>query len=536
MSDNKLVLKTDPRIAKFVEDNIYVEGRKINFDLYEPMKFVYNLAAPELLVLAGRQIGKSVYLAVKAATKSVLIPNNRILYVSPLEAQAKTWSKTKLGPVIKDSPYLDAFYKKSGNNVFFKENTLGSYIELTYASLADADPARVRGKSADDLFIDETQDIVPDALPVIKEVITSSLNPFVTYAGTAKSSENLTGIIWDKGTKIERVYKCPSCSKLNIITRESISAEGLICIHCRKRLNQHQSKFMVTEKKDNRFTSIRLPQVIMPIHQTHVKWKEVWNKYETYSADKFNQEVLGIPAGAGARTLSLEDLKKHTQDRTMQPMFQPEWARMYKHIIIGVDWSGEGLENKSKTAVIVMGVRQDFNIDVLDGSIIPAGNPSVTLKSVGNKMLLHKAHVLSADAGMGAYQNSILMQEYGSNKVLQIQYSGTDFASGSKYIKEKNAVMINKTAAIDTIIKLLKHEYISPHLTKSKNKRIGINWPNLQESMPFFKDILAEFSQESKSGRKIWTHAPDVPDDALHALVFGVFGWMFAMTGKVYLY
>ena len=531
-------IPVNPIVSKFVEDNIYIEGRRIDLQLYEPMRFVYNLAPKELTIIAGRQIGKSVYLGSKCATKSIIKPNNRILYVEPLESQVKTWSKTKLQKIIDDSPRVKRFFPRKDNNVFFKQNTLGSYIELTFASMASSEPARVRGKSADDLFIDETQDIVPDALPVIKETTTSSLQPSITYTGTAKSEDNLTGVLWKNSTQIERVYKCPSCGRYNIIERANIGEHGLICKYCKKPLSQEMSKFaIVNTNGDFEKVAIRLPQVIMPIHQTANKWKDIYDKFLTYSPDKFNQEVLGIPTGSGHRFLTWDQLRSLCEEgRSFARGYQDDFQAKYRgRIFMGIDWSGEGLndEVKSRTAILVMGHRIDGDIDVLYGEIIPPGDPDGTLNRV--KQIAYGFRIMSigADAGMGAYQNAILAKEFGINKMMQLRYVSSRTKPFGIQNKYAGIMSLDKTSAIDTIMGILKNDFPYPPLKQTainRNSPLKIKWPKFAESKPFFDDIMAEFSQETKSGNKIWTHSPDSPDDSLHALVFGFFAYVARVT------
>ena len=540
----KITIPTNPIVSKFVEDNVYIEGKRINLQLYEPMRFVYNLSPKELTIIAGRQIGKSVYLGSKCSTKSVITPNNRILYVAPLESQVKTWSKTKLQKIIDDSPRIKRFFPRKDNNVFFKQNDLGSYIELTFASMASAEPARVRGKSADDLFIDETQDIVPDALPIIKETTTSSLRMSITYTGTAKSEDNLTGVLWKNSTQVERVYKCPSCSRFNIIERLNIGEHSLICKYCKKPLEQGLSKFMITSSlKNPDKIAVRLPQVIMPIHQTPNKWKDIFEKFHLYSPDKFNQEVLGMPTGSGHRFLTLEHLRKLCEEnRGMARGYNQEFQTKYRgRIFMGIDWSGEGLndEVKSRTAVLVMGHRIDGDIDILYGEIIPPGDPDGTLERI--KQIAYGFRVMSigADAGMGAYQNAILAKEFGMNKMMQLRYISSHTKPFGIQNKYAGIVSLDKTSAIDTIMGILKNEFVYPPLKAAsinKHSPLKIKWPKFAESKPFFDDIMSQFSQESKSGNKIWTHSPDAPDDSLHALVFGFFAYVSRITNGVPLF
>ncbi len=39
------------------------------------------------------------------------------------------------------------------------------------------------------------------------------------------------------------------------------------------------------------------------------------------------------------------------------------------------------------------------------------------------------------------------------------------------------------------------------------------------------EDVLAEYEEVTKMGRKVWRHAPSMPDDCLHAQIFGWFAY-----------
>ncbi len=47
--------------------------------------------------------------------------------------------------------------------------------------------------------------------------------------------------------------------------------------------------------------------------------------------------------------------------------------------------------------------------------------------------------------------------------------------------------------------------------------------------------ILAEYEVVTKGGRKIYTHSPSVPDDFLHAMVFG-YNALKMVTGSLKFY
>ena len=47
--------------------------------------------------------------------------------------------------------------------------------------------------------------------------------------------------------------------------------------------------------------------------------------------------------------------------------------------------------------------------------------------------------------------------------------------------------------------------------------------------------LLAEYEVTGKSGKKLWTHSPSVPDDFLHAMIFGYNAFKMA-TGSLKFY
>ena len=56
-------------------------------------------------------------------------------------------------------------------------------------------------------------------------------------------------------------------------------------------------------------------------------------------------------------------------------------------------------------------------------------------------------------------------------------------------------------------------------------KRQGVIYPNVRQMELPIRDMLNEYEEVTKFGRKVWRHAPSQPDDCLHAQIFG---WMAA--------
>jgi hypothetical protein len=519
-------MRLDKRISFFIEKWVRMDGEKLDFNAYDAFRLPYEADERKMLLTAGRQVGKTVYLASKLAAKSVVRAPNRALYVAPLEAQTKSFSKTKFQVVIDNTPEIKATYtgKESQNDVFFKKNVLGSYTELTYASVTGMDPVRVRGKSADDLYIDEAQDIDYDILPAIEEVTTSSKDPIVTYAGTAKSLENTTGVIWENSTKMERMIYCHACRKWNILDRRNISKEGLVCnnMSCRKRIHTSDAKWMMTGDRTANYVAFRIPQVALPFHNEEKKWAAVWNKYQTYAPESFNQEVLGIPSGAADRFLTMDMLKKLCVGGKMVHTPSKEWMNGYHSFFMGIDWTGDGVLIKSRTAAVVIGHRKDGKFEMVWGQIFPPGSANQQAEELTKVARLFQCKVVGADAGMGMIQNADMMQALGMNRFRQIMYVAG--SKGFDFDFERNMIKLHKTQAIDTIMSMLTGRFRPQNLTRGKV--LEFIFPEFDDSRMFLEDILAEFEQENKLGTKMWTHSSIKPDDTLHAIVFAMYAYM----------
>jgi len=522
-----MVLKTDKRIAKFIEDRVYVDNMKLDLKAYAAFKLPYELNENKTMLLAGRQVGKTVYLGTKLAVKSLLKHPNRALYVAPLESHTKSFSKTKLQNVIDSTPELKAIFTGKGtqSDVFFKKNILGDFIELTYASMGAEDPVRVRGKSADDLYIDEAQDVDYDVLPAIEEVTTSAKAPVITYAGTAKSKDNTTGVIWDNSNMMERIIKCTYCKKYNIIDRRNISKKGLVCnkTNCRKPLYVEHGVWAQTGSADAIYKAFRIPQVVLPYHNTEDKWKEIWSKYMQYTETKFNQEVLGIPAGSADRFLTIEKLKKKCTGGRMRVTCDPEWRKNYHAMFMGIDWTGNGVLMKSRTVALIIGHRKDGVFEMVWGKIFPPGGVNEQPKELINMAQLFQCQMVGADAGMGMIQNKDIMDALGTNRFKSIQYVGTA-GNPFKFLPENNTINLHKTKAIDTIMGIFVDKFMPRVLTKGRT--LNFIFPDFDDCRNFLEDILAEHEEETRSGNKIWTHDPMKPDDTLHAIVFAMYAYM----------
>ena len=132
---------------------------------------------PDLIIMSGRQLGKSMTLSRSEVFIPLCIPQFQLLYVAPLQEQTRRYSDLYLTEAIRSCPlaqmlqsnsmagkYSDAkIISATGHQTFAN----GAGIQLTYAKTS-AD--RARGIMADMIDFDEIQDQTDETVPIISSM------------------------------------------------------------------------------------------------------------------------------------------------------------------------------------------------------------------------------------------------------------------------------------------------------------------------------------------------------------------------------
>lgn len=177
--------------------------------------------------LATHNTAKSTTLANMMMARAIMHSDSGQLFVSPAVAQTQEFSRSKLEPVIMNSPLIRNNYvsPKLVQNVLKKKFTNQSRIDLKYALLS-AD--RIRGISADWNYFDETQDLLKDVITVVQETMSRSLIKKSVFAGTPKRTKGTLADLWFKSTQHEYAVKSSVSGYWNILGPDNIGRTGLI--------------------------------------------------------------------------------------------------------------------------------------------------------------------------------------------------------------------------------------------------------------------------------------------------------------------
>lgn len=501
--------------SQFARVSLMLKGKPFGFDLHKPFEEVYDWPKDRILLKTARQVGKSTMLSSFALTESAKEEHRRTFYASTSERQAKEFARVKLNELLSRSPRIRKILLNKGSgvindSVFDKQFSNGSGITISYMK-DDAD--RTRGYSADSLMLDEYQDMDPNEVPVVEEILSASLDPSRFYTGTPKTMDNHIEYAWGLSTKHEVFFKCNGCGAHNSIGRANIGKRYPICSKCGGKLDIGNPKLFPTyDKTSGRepvYLGVRIPQPALLLHSGFEnKWKDLLVKFETYDEAKFNNEVLGISHSTGARFITDDDIFSHCTSFVATDLPDPRIFKMYDLFVMGIDWSGDGQNNVSRNAAVIYGrIAGDpaQRLQVVYKKIWPRQDLIATVDEMVMIANQFRVTLIGADAGEGALNNAYLANALGPNRIQPFRYGA--FTLPAKLSEDKRTIYLDKTQALDDFFMHFKKGrfLLPPYDTFQQEKA----------------DLLSLFEVVTRAGRRIYSHSPSTPDDFAHAMAFG---------------
>lgn len=487
---------------------------KFSFQGRRHIERVYNTSARRVLLVCARQVEKSTLLGNLALCYMSLVPNFKVLYVSPSATQTKTFSNDRIKDPIETSPILRRFTTVMlSSNILEKQFVNRSKITLRYAFL-NAD--RARGIPADRLFIDELQDVLGDNIPVIEHCLShaSDERKGYVYSGTPKSLDN---IIEDyranRSTQGEWVVPCDAHGGetgrfWNILGEKNIGRKGLVCEKCHSLINpMHPDAQWAAQTELNppsvSWESYRIPQLMVP----WLEWGEILYRYEQDPRDKFYNECLGISYDSGLRPLTRAQLQAACNDSIrMSEMEKLRELSYSQPFFAGIDW-GTG---EHAYTVITLGYYKDMKFRVFYVHRFTGRDttPQVQLEKIKELIEFFNIRIIGCDYGGGFDRNEQLIHWFGRDRVHRFQY----------------ASQLNKKMAwSDKLGRWLVHrtEIMSVGFNAIKRGTV-VEFPRWAEfEDPFGQDMLNIFSEWSEQLRMVvYKHGLDKPDDSFHSFIY----------------
>lgn len=506
----------------FAEGMYLLEGKPLRFtNGRNYLKAIHNADIPQVLLMTGRQVEKSTTVSIKIANNVLLRNFSRSLYVAPLHEQVKSFSKGRLDKLFRYSQrdLIRKRYMHSDltNQILHKEFLNGAEIYLRNC-FEEAD--NIRGLSIDDISIDEVQDIIVDALPVIRETQTRSKNPHLFLTGTPKTFSNTIQQMWDQSSQADWVIVCPACRKHQILSDQSVTPTGFICrnMQCRRPLPDLARAMGRWEhrKPDAKMKGFRITQMMVP----DINPASVYEKIMNYPKVRLYNEVLGR---------SYENADKPFPDSLLAKMSDNEYP-IYttlqgihsefanRPIFMGIDW-GEGEKNGKQgtgyTVVSVWAFNNDGIFQQLAVKRFERGDeldPDYQLEFIEKWMHNYKISVCVADYGAGVKENLRLKAKL-KERFYQCQYVGRQTLKMNLDIANFK-YLIPRSPWMTDFIELCQKDKVA---FAGKNNEENLKW--IHEN---FRSIYSEYrsSRSGASEELYYGHAVSEPDDGFHSSLY----------------
>lgn len=513
--------------STWVEEYLYDnEGRPQSLDGFPMMRDIYNQMPQRLLLKCSRKTLKSTLLSNIICLNMVRWNNYKMLYVAPQEASTKYFSSNYVAARF-DSPELKKIFVRGWEKNDVYEKIFADTNSSILFKYAKDDATRVRGPATDHNIHDEVQDIRFDVLPIISETMALSRYKREFFAGTPLTTDNTINQLWLRSSQMEWATKCTGCNHWNMLTMDNnpmkmVQKKGLSCSRCDKLLDTTQGMWVSALDNPSSIKTVgyHLAQPILPhFNKDPKEWEYIYNKVTDgkYGLHQIYNEVFGIAYDVGSKPITEEELKSvcvlgATKDDSGKLRILNDNRHTYRFTTVGVDWGVNMIT--SRTAYVHGGLRSDGVYEVFDAKIFETMDYEQHIHEIAaNANALQS--ICTVDGGPDPIRahklgdltspTRLLIVRYGAGKLVQ-QY---DMPSGSTNWKQ-NRYVLHRSDCLSFTFRLLK-----------AGKILFPSWAEMEEPL---RDILNEFI-ETKEGdveHLVYSHAPNKPDDFLHALTFAV--------------
>tara|TARA_B100000131_G_scaffold322185_2_gene375296 strand:+ start:2222 stop:3994 length:1773 start_codon:yes stop_codon:yes gene_type:complete len=545
-------LDFDP--AHFVQNNLTLDGAsfKVLDNGWKFMADVYRYIALQatrpdgkpVVLKKGRQVGATVMAAALDLffTNSGLYtsPNIRVVHLFPALGQVKKFSQDKLETLIRTSKddFINANKLKSSNavdNLTMKQFNTGT---LWIDSLG-ADGDRIRGMTADCIFMDEVQDMYGHAIGNATKILTAAKYGPVgqgvqVYFGTPKDRNSYFSTIWDMSDQRFYHLGCINCNQTypfylpNDDRWKSIWLyENIVqCPHCgtkQKKIEAIERGKWVGSKnsEDCKFVGFHINQLYIP-YFTKENIENLMPENNPAQTERIWQnEVVGeFYSGAG---MPLTRAEIYDKCRDPDRAFSKSISANKKSVYLGVDWGGKDDDPNSRggqsfSCVVILSATPDGTLLVEHAHKLRQNTFQYKKETIKE---MYKRFGVTRGVSDWFFGQDVVhdLQTLYRDRFIGAQGSGS-LAKPIKYREDELIVSYNKDLLIEELFDLFR------------KGKIRFPWKSY-EYIEWLIDHCT--SMESKirtvGGQPVKTFQKgSIPNDGLMALMYAYMAYKFDLT------
>lgn len=488
------------------------------------MVLLYMLVYHQLVLRGSRQIGKTTSLGVRQRINAHLYDGFTSLYVAPHMNPLETYCRKFLDVERAFRYPMAPGNTKFKQNLQFKEYPNGSKIEMVRVQTSSTP---IRGKSYEEILLDEAQLFDPSLETELLEVLSDSNIKSVLYAGTSTTTETLLEISYQEGTQgvwhvlldNGQTVDCSDPEQVFPYIGEYFMRDP----KTGQKVDPLRGFYVYNNPSgfEKRVLSVHIPQIINPDKANNpLEWNGI---YKTMLRDpkKMIQEKLGIPLAEANREVSESDLK-----RICVVEGGPEERKKrcrdgyYRMITSGWDWGGSDYNplvrsKVSTTCHVVIGVAPDDKIHILHA----ARHAGMDYKTIMNLIVAdHRAYCaggMASDFGGGQHYHALLRTHphVNASRHVIFDYSAPETAicAPSKTSSLSNMLMLNRTESITAL-------YLA--IVMDNPLLLAPSWLEFEDYLRDFLNmnrVLVDSERGNKGRRFLYHRHPAKSDDVVHA-------------------
>ncbi len=291
---------------------IRLKGRPMSFGGRPYLERIYRSRARRIVLRCSRQVEKTTFICNTVIHTAVSLPGVHIAVVFPRHEQAKVFAKSRLLPMIEDSPIprrllLGAPAKKQPVFHMRFQNQSEVYLRAAFNS-ADA----ARGIDGDYLLIDEYQDIAAGNLPILEEMLSHSSHRKVILTGTPKTIDNHLEAAFNRSTAQEWSVYCDS-GHLVRLDEECLGLDGPQCPTCGAAITPSEGLWVPRNPDSTWGDGFTLNHLATP----WLRYPELLERRASYDTARFRNECLGLPVHLGDHIVTRAEVEACCTQKAM---------------------------------------------------------------------------------------------------------------------------------------------------------------------------------------------------------------------------
>jgi hypothetical protein len=491
------------------------KGRAYLKGLYDPVK-EYPTGSRNQIWMAGRQVEKSTSQAGKSIALGLIMPSHKCLYIAPRFDQVRVFSQQRFRTMCEDSPKLAGTWIKPSRTLWqvsSREFLNGSFFNFRSCYLS-ADNSR--GITAHTLLIDEIQDILSDAIPVLEQCQSHAEKHlrFNAYAGTAKTTGNVISRRWDNSCQFEWLVKCQKCNHWNYSGDEIVGDKFYMCTKCHREIYPHRDGKWIPARPEllDVCWGFRVSQLMVPFKS----WQDIYDTREdpNNTRQKYFNECLGLPYDEGEVVLTKRIVREACNE---DPMWTIEKIRALADKQVpffgGVDYGmGEGV-NPAYTVLSIgfRNVHNQFQVVWMRKLKGEEANLAQQPNIINTYFSRAGVRWMGNDWGFGAHNNARLVQEFDWHR-----YSANRLMLEYQYVKQKVEASWNDQAQRYMID---RNQSMGKMIDEVRKKNlIFFRREDMEIFMNDFISIFIDYND--RAGTYKYDHT--MPDDAFHSVNYAL--------------